>query len=717
MIAVELFGSDCGGAVHCAYDDGREDWKVLPFRDDLCQEVRRVGTQRFLARGQRKLALYDAEERRLVGILPFGHSRRVTISQYGDRIVLSGQVCEGRNGLAVYDAADLKEVLRIEDPALVYVAPVYEQSDGTLVAGGRRAQDGCQVTYLIRRGEAGRSAMKLVGDRGPQAPGSKCWLDPSGRRLAALSAARVERQPERRPKTYGIVIDIWNVDTLEIEGSVVVDRLAPQLHHFYWGQDRYRRGDANAEAWRDYLDGIEQATRSEALATNLFRLEGEDRDRCAKLRAFAVDFLRDTLKDLTWEPDGGAFWVLFSSGILRRVTLEGSLSPRYIIERFATPPALGARRWDAFPPWKRQLPWEVACLSDNCLEIVGFQPDAHDSRCRVRFDPRELGARANRLRRFLPKALWRSYDRHILREGDDGYVALPPGRTAEMTSDLVQQRRAFELEMIETEVPLASLSGEDCIAALDWLKAAIAERFPELVCYIWFRPVFVLPTPASDGAATLRRLDEVAFFARLAEEIPEAAPSLERLLDAYLDAAANLSPPVGNDFYGPDEETPAMVHALKALILLEPLCTATLRRFILSSDIEHAGCLNHEIARVFNEANGWRDPDALSFGYAWMVALWRGGSSAYATLWHDLGLGVETQLRLSPAEFCRLLMKELADQLRDGADGNDLFTPASFLTAVEKELVDGTTVFDCEVREAIQQVLSREAGKDLGLSI
>ena len=202
------------------------------------------------------------------------------------------------------------------------------------------------------------------------------------------------------------------------------------------------------------------------------------------------------------------------------------------------------------------------------------------------------------------------------------------------------------------------MSGPDCVAAIDWLAEAVGTRFTELVCGYWFRPVFALPSSSGNGSGRQERLDEEDFFAYVADKVSEAAPSLERLVEVFLAEAPKIPLQLVSQLYGPDEETPAMAHAVKALIALDPTRYAVLRRYISAIDVEHDSFVKTTLARFFGQSNGWRDVEAVRLGIVWMLEQWCGGWGGYGSLWTDFGMADEVKRRFTSDDFARLFLQE-----------------------------------------------------------
>ena len=734
MIAAEIFGYDCGGAIHCVYDDGRDDWMVHPFRTDRCEAVHILGDDRLLAVGQRFLALFDARRRVEVARLPMRSSQKLTIGLTNDHILLSGLIGEGILCLSVYSLVDLSDALRVEDRALNSIDTVHERHDGAFIVAGMVEEGDRYVTYAITFDEGTVRAEKFegaprLGYRSPH------WVDPQQKRVAALSRDPVPVSESDGAITYGIKIDVWSFDTLEIESSVVVDRLPLELHPKYWGQELRPSASADRQDWQAYVAAINAIRRLGPSRPIYLPAETLQDDESKALRA-EFQFRRESVVDVAWEPSGEAFWILLFPGILRRVGIDGSISQRYVVECFATPPALGRKHRKPFPPSVRPVPRTVCCFSDKCIQVDGDVPPNLQTTSAVQFDPAEVAAGRQSLSQFFPKSLFGAPTGYLVRRQHEGYpsapsLPLPPEQQeaearkqalerrlvdADADEIIKARRKEFERRTIEADVPLASLSEFDCIAAIDWLTEAITERFPELVCAYWFRPVFVLPTSPAGKSQMPERLSEETFFAHVAEQDPAAADSLERLIDAFIPEARRVSPYLAGHYIGPDEETPAMAHAVKALVTLDPTRYRVLRRYFTATEVEHDAFVKDEVTRVFGERNGWRDLEAIRLGLFWLFEQWSAGSGSYECLWHEFGLGTEVQLRFAPEEFARLFVQEAEDYFatpdKDASINRPEWRPelaSNFFSDVREALFGGSGDFNKRLLREMDRRLSCDA--------
>lgn len=669
MISLESFGCDSGGAVRCVYDGGTRDWLVHPFRNDECKAVQVISNDRFVVLGNRHLALFDAEQQVCFGQLELSDTMRFAVASAAQKIVLFES---NKRKLSIYSGRDLSLTFRTSDLELTGSSALFERYDGAMILSGT-SRKSKNLSYVIKCSEELADITKFVTKQILYYPHQSSWLSPDRRTLLTWD---LEPPLGDNEKTVAVTLLAWDLERIAIDRRIVVDRLPVEFHPVYWGQDRTPQNDANYVEWQETvakldLDDTDRSShRTHPTGT-------EDCQEKFKERKLArLQFSHDTIRDVAWEADSRAFWVLQYTGILRRLDLNGSQSPRYVIEQFATPPALAKKTWGTFPPWAREHAQQIDCLSDGQIRVVGGKPG--QAKACFHYDPVSVKSRKRRIERFLPDSLIRNQDMVVLRKADEVPISnakivprnqalsttptscseLPP---AELGNAALKARcQEFEQNAIAARVPLESLSAKDCIAAIDWLTAAIRTRFPNLRCNYWFRPVFT-PQKPFDGAVT--SLSEEQFFEHIVFEGIDAVTAIERMVTAYLDEAPRHRMAYVDQLYGPDEETPALAHAVKALILLDPTRYGVLERYIRSIDVEHDGYVKDSLAPLFGEANGWRDVEAIRLGVVWMIAQWCGGYGGYGFIWTEHGMSTEVQVRMAPEHFGQMFRREAVNYL------------------------------------------------------
>jgi hypothetical protein len=644
MISVEKFGYDCGGSLRVVYEDGAEDWLFTPFRDDDLRTFHILGGSQILAVGALSIKLFDTDKRVCTGQKKFSdrfvNQFKVFGKSDGTHIIAVTRTSKETGRLTVYCGSNLSELLQIEDSFFSTVSPIFERHDGAIIVGGVKSEKE-NADYVIKHAvlvltfSNGTVDTELL--EGRRAPLEKSWVDPSGRKVAAFSHAVIPLAIENGVATYGMAFDIWSLDQLDVERTVVVDRLPLKLHEKYWGQDLRPVNDGCHAEWLEYARQFDPETWDDsAVMPDFAGLDKEARKKTFSVWKAKNEFKSGCVVDLRWDSGGNSFWVLFTAGYLRQVGADGVVSPRFVIERFATPPALGIQPHQEFQPQGRLMPREVFCMADGTVQVHGQCSGNKTLNGDVCFDPSV----------FFPDA--DSADLILVPKQADGYGL--DSRAGEKPEDemLVTRKSEFLLEEKETEVPLADLSSPICIAAINWLTEAI-ERDPyELVRGYWFRPTFVL----AEGGSDEQRMGEDEFFAHVADNVPEAAPDIERLLLTWADKMP-LKPKYQN--YYMDEETVALSHALKALVTLEPCCYGTIRRYVAELDFGHDVIIQREVLPYFGQVNGWRDMDAIKLGLFCMFLQGRAGSPRG---WIDPAMRTKVEQTMTGNVFAELLIGE-----------------------------------------------------------
>ncbi len=427
MISVERFG---GGALRVSYDDGRDDWMFWPFEEGAdCEQAFVTGESTFWVYRRRngiEAAIFDAGQRVCVQRNQFG-AHESFANRRGDHLVLhrlrdSHSNPDRTNHIAIVRGSDLSETLRIEDSRLYIKTSIYQRSDGAIIVGTPAGPD--QAAWIVTF-DGGEASMKeLPGSLVPQGLGAKSrYGDPTGRRVATVGAETAPIERAGNETLYGIPVQLWDLGSLKVEKTVIVDRVPAEFSAGFAGQNRLARGDVHRQKWEQRLAAINPAV-----------WDGSLNDGDADLDAARCDFICSNISDIAWEPDGEAFWAVFAAGYLRRVSVDGSVSPRYVVQRMATPPVMGKRRWFKTSFELLQKPSSLEYLPNGELRIMTMHAMSliakdfnnmvryADQGGVVQFDPSRFSREGGLIRRLLAPLAGSRVDGILVSTWRDGFI-------------------------------------------------------------------------------------------------------------------------------------------------------------------------------------------------------------------------------------------------------------------------------------------------------
>ena len=453
-IEVEKFGYEISGALRVTYGDGSEDWMFLPFSEDDLKEFHILGDDRILAVSSRELKLYDAKSRTCLGRRRVGYHTTLYIATNGEWFAGIGELDGETQALAVFGGHDFSEMLLLEESNLKLANPAYERYDGALIAGLFKPGPEHTIYVVTVNDGAARVEKHTIIDR--HGVYQNNWPCPNGKRVVAAHASSISIAQDGDSNSYGFPLEIWDMETLGMEREIVVDYLPRRLQL----KDNFDPPD-----W----DG------SLTLAPSL---DEEETKRLTAIHGQVHSFLRDEVRGIAWEADGNAFWVMFAAGFLRRVSLDGSVSPRCIVERI----------WSPSPQAKEtHLGFGIEMRPDGRLRIdcVDYK---NDRRGYVYAQPELVEQRA--AAGEPDQEIW-------IRKAEDGYELKPPFKYRSDDKALEARKKAFCERVMEAPFPLADMSAPSCIDAIERLTGAISRDPYELVCGSSFRPTFVLPANGS----------------------------------------------------------------------------------------------------------------------------------------------------------------------------------------------------------------------------
>jgi len=294
------------------------------------------------------------------------------------------------------------------------------------------------------------------------------------------------------------------------------------------------------------------------------------------------------VKDVAWEPDETGLWVLFGDGAIRRLGVDGIVSPLIRV------PRLEERRPEA-------------------LRV--------DQRGRVVITTAR-GARA-----VVDPLEWRSDRSPVVIGADrDGFIdrddLYKPGRGTEIDRAIVE----LGFRRMQHIVPLTSLSPPDVVAALERLSADVSEKLTAIVHKDRLAPVFEVDRLL---------LSEEQFGERVVEIGSPAVPTLRRLVETYLRVAPDLRLEYGDMIYGVDNGTPALVHLAGALGRIDVGSLDLVLNYYEALDHEHESYFLPKLAPRIIVAHPPATPAVIHFTARLMrdEVLW------YARLWSTNGHG------------------------------------------------------------------------------
>lgn len=391
--------------------------------------------------------------------------------------------------------------------------------------------------------------------------------------------APLHRDVESAGKTYyGIQFEKWTLDPCARQVDLVVRMLS------YWKG----KGHPNLD-WMGSDEALPYLAEIAESGVDLPTFMERDRQQGGHIdeRPFAVALfsLLGQADRVVWEGQGPAFWVFFADASVRRVAEDGTLSPLIRFERMISS-ALNQAVLAPEDHLHERRPQNIQVDEAGQAWFTYLAPSGSIDRLRV-----------------AASFLDRVEDRVIVPTSSDGYRRLRP-----QTDPLNILGALSGFYHVGT-----GLEEGECIAALEALTTAIDNDLDDLITF------------APDRRQHLRLffqfgslpLTESGFFDHLVEEVPGALGALRRLIEAYVARAMQRGRQ--EMLHGEDGETPALAHAVRALMILDPGLYDLFLRYFSTVDYARESFIRETLTKLFGERGGWPTWEAVTFGVDWML--------------------------------------------------------------------------------------------------
>ncbi|QAY77583.1 WD40 repeat domain-containing protein [Sphingosinicella sp. BN140058] len=554
------------------------------------------------------ITLYDARQRRKSGavFVPRGKEwQPASISRDGRRLYLFQPIeTEESSTLHVIDLEAGRIVASHAGiPGHLDAYPA-ERPDGRLLLTGLKRPGTPGITVVTIDPADGERTEEVLGD-GP--PSDRVIASPDGRYLLRRDLTMMPRRslggaPRRLfgfgrrsgqagEVHYGLVWQVWEASPLRFVRRIVAQwmRAEELLDAFYFGTrlppaEAARCRRALWDTVADTLGAPNAPPEGGPPPPEAFRTDIFDEDEMLRLVGDSVENLRTSpliSKFRGWQPDGEAFWVA-TAHYLTCVGLDGSVSPRLSLERKGL---------------ESTVVLESACSFKDIRALDGRKAE-------VRYDDGTAildGAPSSDIVRAVPL------------EADQWCAAPPPPPPA------APDPRGNRLS-----IPLAGWSGAAVEEAIDALAAemdvSLAARAEEGEVCLTFQ----------DGEESIA---ETAFFDRVAEQVPSAAPALRRLIERFVAVARD------SEFLFSDAENGHgfLSHAVLALGLLDREALPVIQSYGRVVDREHEYDFAGLVVPRLIAAHGWSDA-MIDFVFWVMIRNYFNTLQDFTIVWQDWGL-------------------------------------------------------------------------------
>ncbi len=402
---------------------------------------------------------------------------------------------------------------------------------------------------------------------------------------------------------FGQTLELWD---LAGEPKIAQRPMVRMIEHGHMRGNTLGDGFVGEDRLLSLAEQIERIHNSPNGTTELARWFDLPVSRSLRL-------LHDTVQQVYWEPEERAFWVQFHPSVLRRVSLEGNLSPLISFARWS-------HEGDPYAgPWHGCRELGLEFLSDGRLRF-GSPRDGF-----VCFDPAICMEQAG--------------DIHVFDEDEDGFE--PP-------HDHGAAFDAFVNKATMVEQPVESFTAAGVEVALSSLTEQVETRLADLIWGEYLRVRFEL-----DG----EDLSEESFYQRIVEQDLPVGGALRKLILAYLDGIEGGE---GKQPWSEGEEgIAAFGHAVRALVLLDPGFLDVLRLYMTKRDGEHECFCGDVILPDFLKRYGWRDPAVLGFGVFFAINRIWGGRVPESLIWNEYGLIDAASGMMKAEAFANLVLAEL----------------------------------------------------------
>jgi len=323
------------------------------------------------------------------------------------------------------------------------------------------------------------------------------------------------------------------------------------------------------------------------------------------------------LIDIAWEGDEQAFWIFFEQGAVRRVALDGTVSPLFAVNRLRH--SRLAKRAGGLENDARHRNHVLAAAGENRLRI----------NC--------LGDQIVRLP--IPDGAVSGEEMAAVEERFHPGVPLDLPFTKAISDQLGFYTKTF--------MDLPDLTEASVIGAIDAVTQRVATSLSQMIWrkgVHYLRLVFVTPT---------HMIGERAFFDFAAERYPEpAAPALRSLLVTF----CKVPPSDPKDAFGfvYTEQESALGHAILALTRLDPDCADVLSLYMGSSNVGQTPFVRDVLLPAFQERNGWKDEAGIRLGIHFATHEAFDGGAGVQHAWEKHGL--RDAARRLPAETVAVMI-------------------------------------------------------------
>lgn len=414
---------------------------------------------------------------------------------------------------------------------------------------------------------------------------------------------------------YGVVLELWDLRKREKIKDLIVR---------YWHDPEPFDPD---DPWEDASSFSDTGSKGQLLAM----LADPDGDLLAQLREpdfvededsllFAMDLrtalrlVTDLVERIFWEDDGRAFWIEFKEGGLRRVTLEGDISPIFLPSQ----------------------------SEDGTEPFHGVDALRQDDETGFVFE----------YRHFVPAGYTSVFiDRRLLDKPDGKVVMGPADCRLERHMARTDEETAFATFETGVELTLDSLDMDDCLAALKQLTEWFTEDLER----------FVNRRAGTDDFLDIHfivggeRLPEKEFFDHVGNDQKAMEAPLVALLESYLDKAEQRRNERGNKRYlaSPSTGYPALYPAIEALLRMGSERYELFQRFLNETDF-YKSKIGEEIVETLAAVGGWKDAPAVRFGL--FLVEWgyrRENEALFVSLWSRNGLSKAAREYFTPIDLVR----------------------------------------------------------------
>ena len=588
--------------------------------------------------GDSGFAFYDAAQRQLAGRLQTPWARDQNDTETRDNYLRYGLVLSEDGHLAyllllhAVKPSDL-HVIDLQQRKIIssflglpesYVLgkPVLT-SDGKLLYSAILRDDGI-VTALVRIDpqtghhdistcEGSRADSYLI----KPSPDGRYWLRADNSRLpmmAGKTSAFSRLLGQSTQEYFGGAVEIWEAFPLRLLHSLVPAWLSaeelPDQGFLDYEASKQGLPARRGEIYRKISQALD---RDPALTARRLTKDSHP-DLCPDPAHFynnvTSNFDSLALSERTvigWQPDSQAVWLM----PFVCVGMDGTVSPRIMLERFRTHP----RSW--YDQESRPLP---------------------DRRLELRFEEGFVtvsGAPAGSAQQTQIVPLSEEHFR----------PAPPPYVKDEREAALVKKAEAIARKNSTYSIDLASMSDADCVAAIDTLASRIGPDISDRVFDNRIQAVFKL-----DG----KRINEKKFFKHVAANCPSAGPALRKLIEATCDHVG----PHTRAWYDPyaDDELPTGLfgYAAWCLARLDRSSNDVLVRYYELIDTYHESFYFEETVPLMldNTANA-TERLQLAEGFYFSEL---GNAGEHATFWRWAKMAESAGSSMTPKEYAARLL-------------------------------------------------------------